>query len=111
MDGDRIVGIITETDVFRALMEVLGSKEPGHRVVIRLPERVGELARVTAEIANAGGNIVAITSSQVLQGTYREGTLKVTGLDADALKALFQKHAVEVVDMRSIEAYQPGTCA
>jgi acetoin utilization protein AcuB len=110
MEGDRIVGIITETDVFRALVEVLGGKEAGHRLVFRLPERVGELARFTADIANAGGNIVAITSSQMLEGTYRENTIKVTGMTAEALQALLQKHNYEIVDLRSLSSYEPTLC-
>jgi len=107
MDGDRIVGIITETDVFRALVEVLGGKEPGLRVVVRLPERVGEAARVTAEIAAQGGNIVAITSSQVLQGRYREATIKVTGIEPGAFRALFEKQDIEVVDLGAMMSYEP----
>jgi acetoin utilization protein AcuB len=107
MDGDSIVGIITETDVFRALVEVLGGKEPGHRVVVRLPERVGEVARVTAEIAAAGGNIVAITSSQVLEGRYREDTIKVTGISPDTFRSVLEKHNLEIVDMRSMISYEP----
>jgi acetoin utilization protein AcuB len=110
MDGDKIVGIITETDVFRALVEVLGGKESGTRVVVRLPERVGEVARVTSEIANAGGNIVAITSSQVLEGSYREDTIKVMGISAETLKALLQKQNIEIVDMRSLSTYEPKLC-
>jgi acetoin utilization protein AcuB len=107
MDGDRIVGIITETDVFRALVEVLGGKETGHRVVVRLPERVGEVAHVTAEIAAAGGNIVAITSSQVLEGRYREATIKVTGISPDAFRALLEKRNLEIVDLRSMMSCEP----
>ncbi len=110
MDGDSVVGIITETDVFRALMEVLGGNELGNRVVLRLPERVGELARVTAEIAQAGGNIVAITSSHMLEGRYRESTVKVTGISPEILRGLLQKHEVEVVDVRSMSVYEPKMC-
>ena len=110
MDGERLIGIITETDVFRALVEVLGGKEPGHRVVFRLPERVGELAKVTGEIAAAGGNIVAITSSQMLEGTYRENTVKVTGLEEETLRSLLKNHGFEIVDIRSFSAYEPKAC-
>ena len=107
MDGDRIVGIITETDVFRALVEVLGGKEPGLRVVVRLPERVGEAARVTAEIAAQGGNIVAITSSQVLEGRYREATIKVTGIEPGDFRELFENQDIEVVDLGAMMSYEP----
>jgi acetoin utilization protein AcuB len=110
MDGDRIVGIITETDVFRALVEVLGGKEPGHRVVVRVPERVGEVARITAEIAAAGGNIVAMTGSQVLEGSYREDVIKVTGISLEAFRALLEKHNYEIVDMRAMTSYEPQLC-
>jgi hypothetical protein len=71
---------------------------------------VGEVARVTAEIANAGGNIVAITSSQVLEGNYREDTIKVTGISPTAFKELLQKHNFEIVDMRPMSNYEPKMC-
>ncbi len=111
LDGDKLVGIITETDVFRALVEVLGGKEAGLRVVVRVPERVGELARLAADVAGAGGNFVAVTSSQVLEGTYRESTFKITGLKADQLRALFTQRGLEVVDVRPLTTYEPRMCA
>jgi acetoin utilization protein AcuB len=110
MDGDRLVGIITETDIFRALVEVLGGKEPGHRVVVRMPERVGELARLTADIADAGGNIVAITSSQVLEGSFRENTIKVTGITPEALRTVIAKRNLQLLDIRAFTTYEPRMC-
>jgi acetoin utilization protein AcuB len=110
MEGEKLVGIITETDIFRALVEVLGGKEPGQRVVMRMPERVGELARLTADIADAGGNIVAITSSQVLEGNTRESTIKVTGISPEALRALIAKRNLQLLDSRAFTIYEPRMC-
>lgn len=110
MEGEKLVGIITETDIFRALVEVLGGKEPGQRVVLRMPERVGELARLTADIAEAGGNIVAITSSQVLEGNTRESTIKVTGISPEALRALIAKRNLQLLDSRAFTLYEPRMC-
>ena len=50
MDGDALVGIITESDIFRAFVQVLGVLEPGTRVQIRAPDLVAALERV-AEVA------------------------------------------------------------
>lgn len=36
LDGSRLVGIITETDVFKALLGIMGVKEPGARIVVQL---------------------------------------------------------------------------
>jgi acetoin utilization protein AcuB len=38
VEEDRVVGLITESDVFRALCEILGFEEPGARVTFTVPE-------------------------------------------------------------------------
>lgn len=39
MDGDRVVGILTESDLFRALCEMLGFGEKGARVVLSVDDK------------------------------------------------------------------------
>ncbi|MBI4770987.1 MAG: CBS domain-containing protein [Chloroflexi bacterium] len=107
MEGEALVGIITETDIFRLLVEVLGGDESGHRLMLRLPDRVGELARTTARIAEAGGNIIAVTTSHVSQSGNREVTIKEKGADPNTLSALLSSGGVEVLDFRSSAPHQP----
>jgi acetoin utilization protein AcuB len=38
MDGERLVGMITESDLFRAMCNLMGVGEPGARVVLAVPE-------------------------------------------------------------------------
>ena len=106
MDGDQIVGIITETDVFRVLVEFLGGHEDGFRFTLRAPDEVGKLSAISSVIANAGGNIIAVTSRSVSEG-YDEIMIKETGADPTALKEVIQKMDVEIRDMRSSYRYQP----
>ena len=35
VEGDRLVGIITETDIFKILVELLGARTPGLRITVR----------------------------------------------------------------------------
>jgi acetoin utilization protein AcuB len=107
MDGDRLIGIITETDIFKTLVEVLGGQEAGIRLTLRLPDRVGELARITARIAQAGGNIIAVTTSRLLEDAHREVTVKESGADQDTLMALLREGEVIILDMRPSARYQP----
>ena len=53
MDGDKLVGIITETDVFKILVELLGARTPGLRITIAVTEGKGVLARLTQALARA----------------------------------------------------------
>jgi|SRR5579862_672227 len=39
MDGDRVVGILTESDLFRSLCQMLGIGETGARVVMSVDDR------------------------------------------------------------------------
>jgi acetoin utilization protein AcuB len=46
LEDDRLVGILTETDLLRAFAELFGSRTPSKRLEVQMPNRPGELARV-----------------------------------------------------------------
>jgi len=107
MDGDKLVGIITETDIFKALVELLGGEAEGVRFVLRAPDRVGELAKLVTRIAEAGGDILAITNSPVLDDCCREVMIKETGAKRSALLFIEEDMDVKVVDVRPTTSYEP----
>jgi len=107
MAGDALVGIITETDIFKVLVEALGGHEGGMRVTLGLPERVGELASISRQIADAGGNILSVTSSRLLDSGRRQVTIKEMGADKDKLAKTISDSGVEVVDIRATANYEP----
>lgn len=107
MEGEKLVGIITETDIFKTLVEVLGGQESGTRLTVRLPDRLGELARISSLIAEAGGNIVAVTTSRLIEDAQREVTIKEIGADANTLKEKMRSSNIAIVDMRSSWRYEP----
>lgn len=50
MEGDEMIGIITETDVLRAFVELFGADESGTRIEILMQNKPGELSRVVRAI-------------------------------------------------------------
>mgnify|MGYP001011602518 FL=1 len=58
MDGEKLVGIITETDLFRALVDILGVKRAHTRIDTLIPEGPGSLAEITGLMASRGINII-----------------------------------------------------
>lgn len=46
MEDGRLIGIITETDMLRALAELFGTTQPSSRLEVNMPNKPGELARV-----------------------------------------------------------------
>ena len=53
MRGGSLVGIITETDLFKILLELLGGRRPGIRVAVAVPSIKGELSKITTAIFQA----------------------------------------------------------
>jgi acetoin utilization protein AcuB len=104
----KIVGIITETDVFKVMAEALGGRTKGIRIVACVPDEKGELAKVTAEIAELGGNIVSLAVFLNSDAQHREITLKVQDVTREAVIAALEKAGAKIIDVREIAAeYQP----
>jgi acetoin utilization protein AcuB len=107
MKGEKLAGIITETDIFKVLVEVLGGEEGGYRMTLRMPERVGELAALANQLAEIGGNIVAVTSSALLDSGEREVLIKETGANPESLKRMMEGSGLTIKDMRQTTKVQP----
>ena len=107
MDGNDLVGIITETDISKAFVSVLGGYAEGIRLTVDLPDEVGKLAEVAKLIAEANGNILAVTTTNINHDENSEVTIKETGADAEALKKLLDEADISVVDLRTNVDYSP----
>jgi acetoin utilization protein AcuB len=100
--GGKLVGIVTETDLFRALLQLLGGRRSGVRVTVRIPGAKGTFTKITGIISAAGGDIVGlgVSEAQGVPGDYWHMTLKVQDLTKKAVSAAFSKAGIEVVDIR-----------
>lgn len=58
LDNGKLVGIVTETDIFDALIDILGVKKAHSRMDVYAIDRPGSLAEITSIIANSGMNII-----------------------------------------------------
>ena len=108
MEGDKLVGIITETDIFKAFVSVLGGYVEGIRLTVELPDQPGQLAKIAEDIAAVHGNILAVTTTNINRDETSQVTIKETGADEDALKARLAKRDIKIVDMRSNVNYSPA---
>jgi acetoin utilization protein AcuB len=100
--GERLVGIITDTDLMRTMLELLGARQPGVRLTLKVPDTAGELARVTAAIAAEHGDIGAMGTLPSDEPLKWWVVLKVRYIDRDCLVAAIKGlPEVELLDVRS----------
>lgn len=102
MRDDRLVGIVTETDLFCIFLELLGAREKGIRLTMLVPEQKGMLANLTHDIAEMGGNIVSLGTFLGEDPTNRLITVKVSGIGRDKLVSAMEALGMEIVDVREI---------
>jgi acetoin utilization protein AcuB len=101
MRGDDLVGIITETDLFKIFLELMGAREYGVRVTALIFEERGQLAKLAGTIANAGGNFIAFGQFTGETPKNRLISFKVTGMDENTVKEITLPMIEKLIDIRS----------
>lgn len=97
MCDDELVGVITETDIFRAFVEVLGGEEASLRVTLRVPDVRGELARLAGMIAGLGGNICSVARFRSEDPEYCYITFRLEGVEEGDLLSTLEAAGEKVV--------------
>ena len=63
VEGDVLVGIISDRDIFRALVDITGVRHGGHRVCVTVADRAGSIRAVTDIIRSHGFGLQGILTS------------------------------------------------
>jgi acetoin utilization protein AcuB len=74
VDDDRLVGIITESDIFDSFIELLGFREPGTRLTIEADDAPGIMSNLTSIIGKLGANITHIA---VYRGSHGKSAIVI----------------------------------
>jgi len=99
---DKVVGMITETDLFKIFLEMLGARNPGVRLTVLMPETPGALMKVTEAIFKIGGNIEAVGTFLGESTANREITIKVEDVEMEALREAVTPYVEKILDIREM---------
>ena len=100
--GTRVVGIITETNLFKLFLELMGAREKGIRVTALIEDHPGTLAKITKAITEAGGNFIAFGQFVGEDVDSRVLTFKVSGMSQDQVKKTISDFTKKIWDIREV---------
>ncbi len=100
MRDDKVVGILTETDLFKILLELMGAREKGVRVSFLAPNRPGELLKLSQAVFGLCGNIIALGTFAGEDPSTLSVTIKVAGVDLEKLRQTIEPLVIKVTDIR-----------
>ena len=100
MRDGKVVGMITETDLFKIFLELMGARSKALRITAVVDDKPGTLAKITKAIADAGGNIIAFGQFAGDDPSTRIITFKVAGVKKDDIKNALAKYVNKFWDIR-----------
>jgi acetoin utilization protein AcuB len=100
VSSDKVVGVITETDLFKILLELMGARQKAIRVTATVPDRPGELAKITQAIASNGGDFISFGMFSGPDANSRVVTFKVQGIKKEKIKEVLDNIVLKFWDIR-----------
>lgn len=96
VDNGKLVGIITESDIFDSFIELLGFREKGTRLTIEVKDEPGIMSHLTGIFAIYGANITHVA---VYRGTGGKSAI-VTGINSqntEEIEKAIEEHGYKII--------------
>ena len=100
MDGDVLAGILTKSDLFRALVDMFGFRYDGVRASVEVSDNAGELAKISTAIAEKNGKIVSVITADGSDVSKRIITLKIIGIQKEQVESILKSLDADIKDLR-----------
>lgn len=96
VDDGKLVGIITESNIFDAFIELLGFREYGTRLTVEVDDSPGIMSNLTSIIGNYGANITHVV---VYRGAHGKSAIVVgiNSLNTAEIEASIEKHGFKII--------------
>ncbi len=100
MRDGKVAGMITETDLFKVFLEMMGAREIGIRVTALVDDQPGVLQKITNAVSEIGGSFISFGQFTGEDVATKLITFKVAGVKEEDVKKAIWDIAKEVWDIR-----------
>ena len=100
MRDGAVAGMITETDLFKVFLEMMGAREVGIRVTALVDDQPGILQKITNAVSDIGGSFISFGQFTGEDVATKLITFKVSGAKEEDVKKAIWDIAKEVWDIR-----------
>lgn len=99
VSDERVVGIITRSDVYRAFVDITGIRYGGNRIFLSVEDQPGSIREVTDRVRKYGFRLQSIlTSYEGAAEGYRKLVVRTKGSgDINGLREELERHHGDVV--------------
>ena len=103
VDDGQLVGIVTETDIFDALIDILGVYQAHSRLDLYVPDGQGRLAEITGIIAGMGINILNAVAYYDEKKNLYKIIIRIESLQTAELIEKLKSHGYQIDTVLAVE--------
>lgn len=96
----KMVGLITETDLFKVFLEMFGARYAGVRMSVEVKREPGQIAKITHAVLDLNGDIAALGTFLGENSETGQITFKVSGVTKEQLVEAIRPLVLRIVDVR-----------
>ncbi|WP_409174963.1 CBS and ACT domain-containing protein [Brevibacillus fortis] len=97
VEGTRLVGLITESDLFSSLIELFGVNKPSSHIEVEVDDRVGMLAEVSQVFRDAQVNVTSVVVFPGKQPAKKNLVFRVQTIDPRIVTQLLLEKGFSVI--------------
>ena len=101
-DDGNLTGIITQSDIFSIMVDMMGLTEPGTRITLVVPDRVGVLADIASTIKQSGISIASMAALRSRGGSMVQTVFRIRTIDADPVVQNLMESGFRVVHVSQV---------
>lgn len=102
LEDDKLVGIVSKSDMFKILLELFGARHFGVRISFLVKDGIGVLAKVASAFASQNVDIISLGTFAGNDPTTMILTIKVQGTTPTKAVETLKPYAAEILDVREV---------
>lgn len=102
LEGDRLIGIVTKSDMFKILLELFGARHFGVRVSFIVEDKPGTIAKISQALSEQGIDIITFGTFMGTDPTNAICTIKVQGAPISKVVEIIKPYVSQLLDVREV---------
>lgn len=98
----HVVGVITETDIFKTFVEMLSGGRRGLRLTVRVPPKKQAVVEMVSALYNLGGDILSVNSFSEYESGEREVIIKLRDIRKEQYYPTLEALGAHIIDVREV---------
>lgn len=102
LEGNKLIGIVTKSDMFKILLELFGARHFGVRVSFVVEDKPGTIAKISQVLSEDGIDIITFGTFMGTDPTNAICTIKVQGAPISRVVELIKPYVSQLLDVREV---------